>query len=240
MKRILLLTGLSVFLMSGYAHALPLVSIAELEVHNPTGASFPDGTEKNPKSQFYMTNQSDPGITIQSIFWDFSTSDGDVFIDSALGGPGFGSSSGADKGYRDYQVAPADATVPVLANSDVLTGYTGPTSFADGVQSMLLTFNDFDPNETFGLWTDLDSTLNTTGRVGNIDFNGTKTKIVFSDGSIVDFVWDLPANNGRTFLAEDLVGTPPPPPTNVIPEPSTMMLLSSGIVGAFLRKRKKA
>ena len=238
MKKVVILLAMITLLTARYAYAMPMVSIASLQLDNPTGPSFPDGTEKNPKSQFYMTNESDPGITIQSILWDFSTSAGSVFIDSALGGPGFGSSSGADKGYRNYQVAPADATVPVLANSDVLTGYTGPTSFVDGATSMLLTFNNFDPSETFGLWTDLDSTLNATGRVGNRDFDGAKTKVVFSDGSIVDFTWDLPDNDGRTFIAADLVGTIPG--TGVVPEPTTMILFGSGMVGAFLRKRKTA
>lgn len=227
---------LSMVLISTSAYALPMISLTSLQVHNPPGGTPANVETPAIKSMFVMSNESDPGINIDSILWEFASS---VFVDSAAGGPGYG-------GFRDYTVAPAgvygfggdfgahgtgEFQTTVQANSDVLAGYTGPTSFTDGANSLFLTFNDFNPGETFGFWTDIDSTNDTTGRLEGHDFDGSKTKIAFSDGSVINYIWELPGDQKRSFYAKDV--------TNAVPEPSTMLLLGSGMFGAFLRKRKK-
>ena len=186
-----------------------------------------------------MQNDSDSGINIDSILWEFESP---IFIDSASGSPGFG-------GFRDYMVSPAatyggtgagEFEITVLANSDTLTGYTGPVSFADGATSLFLTFNDFAPGEAFGFWTDLDTTNNTKGRIGSSDFNGSKTTITFSDGSILDYTWVLPDNSGRSFYAQAEIPGGGGGGGGAVPEPMTFLLFGSGgVLGAFLRKKKQ-
>jgi len=81
-----------------------------------------------------MSNNSDPGINITQITWNFISS---VFFDTTIVSPGWG-------GYRDYQVYPtaetisADSTsITIGLNSDVTTGYTGPTSIPNGNNSII-------------------------------------------------------------------------------------------------------
>ena len=190
-----------------------------------------------------MQNTSAPGIDITSIFWQFASP---IFIDSAAGAPGFGS-------FRDYEVSSAQTygtasdpfQITVLSISDVLTGYVGPLSFVDGATSLLQNFNDFNPSEAFGFWTDLDTLNDTTGRVSNADLNGSKTTVNFSDGSSLVLDWVLPANNnGRTAFcdpnntASGCIQENNQEDQNPVPEPTTLMLLSGGILGAFLRKKR--
>lgn len=169
---------------------------------------------------------------IESIKWAFASP---IFIDSAGGGSGFGSALNyVVSGAQTYS---SSFNITVGANSDVLTGYTGPTSFTDGANQLTLTFNSFDPGESFAFWTDLDTSNNNSGRVGNSDFNGTVTTIKFSDGYEKVYTWQLPNNDGRTSEAFQVGGTPT---TSTVPEPATMMLLGGGLAGiAAKRFRRK-
>src|SRR5262245_54885730 len=110
---------------------------ALLQVHNPTGGNPSNPEPAGTKSQFIMQNTSDAGVLIDSILWNFASP---IFVDSTSAAPGFG-------GFRDYTVSPADTygglnpgenQITVAANSDVLTGYTGPTSFTNGANSLSL------------------------------------------------------------------------------------------------------
>ena len=201
MKTILTFLVVGLFLNTAFLkEAKAIGGVSLIQIHNPTGPSDGSGNEAASKSQFVIQNTSTPGINITSIFWQFASP---IFIDSAAGAPGFGS-------FRNYAVSPAQTygtvsdpfQITVLSNSDVLTGYVGPTSFVDGATSLLQNFNNFNPSEAFGFWTDLDTLNNTTGRVNNADLNGSKTTVQFSDGSSLVLDWVLPNNNGRTAFCD--------------------------------------
>jgi hypothetical protein len=227
MKNVITAAGMFLILIAGSMKpAEALLDLTSLQVHSPAG---PGNPESSPKSQFVMQNDSTSGALIDSILWEFSSP---VFIDSASGGAGFGS-------FLNYTVSSAQTysgsfDITVGANSDVTTGYTGPTSFTDGINSLFLTFNDFDPNEAFAFWTDLDSTTDSSGRIIGDYFDGTKTTVTFSDGYIEEYVWNLDGNNGRSFFAQYVGGTPT---TNVVPEPASLLLLSGGMLGVLARRK---
>ena len=210
--------------------AVALTDLVSLQVHNPNG---PGNPESAPKSQFVMRNDSDPGVTINSILWTFASP---LFIDSTSSSPGFGS-------FLNYTVSPAQTygstnpgefQITVGGTSNITTGYTGPTSLTNGAISLLLTFNSFDAGEAFAFWTDLDTSNNSSGQIIGNDFNGSKTKVTFSNGYVYEYTWNLAGNNGKSFFAYDVGGQTN---TAAAPEPMSLLMLGGGLVGTFLRKK---
>lgn len=122
-----------------------------------------------------------------------------------------------------------------VGGTDVITGYTGPGSFADGSNSLAFTFNDFDVGESF-IWNidiDRDSTILT---VFGSDLIGSTGFADFSNG--LRGVGVFEAVLGNDDAAQFMIQTFTPTPG--VPEPGTwaMMILGFGLIGSQMRRRK--
>jgi hypothetical protein len=143
-----------------------------------------------------------------------------VFVDSTAAAPGVG-------GYLAGSVKSLDNV-----------GFTG-TTLTDGDTSILFQFTGFDPSEVFEFWTDIDADIH--GRVGNSDFNGSSTIVKFVNGTEFTYNWSLPDNNGRSFyaLGQGGEGDPKNHQEPAVPEPATIILFGTGLLGGALTRRKK-
>jgi len=118
--------------------------------------------------------------------------------------------------------------------SDVLTGYTGPGSFADGSTSIAFTFNNFGVGESFVWLIDVDQPGAAT--VFGNELIGSTGYADFSNGLRGTGVFEAFGNQGSQFVITAFVPNPG------VPEPATwaMLVLGFGVAGSALRRSRRA
>lgn len=128
-----------------------------------------------------------------------------------------------------------DAATPFapVGGSDVLTGYTGAASFAQGLSSYAFTFNDFQVGESFVWNIDVDSPNQAT--VFGNELIGSTGYADFSNGLRGVGTFEAFRTTGAQFVINTFTPTP------AVPEPATwgMMILGMGFVGGSMRYRTR-
>ena len=128
-----------------------------------------------------------------------------------------------------------DASLPftMMGGSGVATGYTGPTSFADGVGALAFTFTNFTVGKSFSWSIDVDSPGVAT--VFGNELLGASVYVDFSNGTRGTGVLEAIAGDpeGTRLVIRSLGG---------VPEPATWALLIAGfgMIGVSLRRRTMA
>lgn len=119
--------------------------------------------------------------------------------------------------------------------SSATTGYTGPASFADGVNSIAFTFNNFDAGEAFNWLIDVDQPGVAT--VFGEELIGSAAYADFSNGwRASGFLQPVETDPGAAqFVVRAFTALP------AIPEPGTwtMILLGFGAIGYAMRGRRE-
>lgn len=120
-----------------------------------------------------------------------------------------------------------------LGGTDVITGYTGPASFADGVNAINFTFNNFGVGESF-IW-DIDVDRPNVATVFGNELIGSTGYADFSNGLRGNGVFEAFGNTGAQFVIKTF--TPRPN----VPEPATwaMLVLGFGVLGTALRRTRR-
>ena len=117
------------------------------------------------------------------------------------------------------------------SGTDVTTGYTGPASFADGVNTINFTFNSFGVGESFVWLIDVDRP-GVAAVIGN-ELIGSTGYADFSNGLRGNGTFVAFGTQGSQFVINTFTPTPG------VPEPATwaMMIAGFGLVGSALRRR---
>ncbi len=167
---------------------------------------------------FSMTNTSDGGETVTGFRLDIAPAG--LIYDTVNGGPGIP---------NGVAFAPAGGT-------DVTTGLLlTPVVVPDGATLLSLSFGGFDPGETFRWNIDVDPAGGGDPSIYGNEMIGALAYVDFSDGQTLEGILAaVPGNpNASQFTVTGIV------PTDPVPEPGTLLLLGSGLVGFAARRRRR-
>lgn len=177
---------------------------------------------------FSFSNTSDAGESLLAFGIDLSGASGvsgvtnDLCFDTVVGGP-----CRFTGGATAFSATGGTGTSTGLQSSTVV----------DGGSTLDLTFNDFNPGETFSFVIDVDDADASNSTVLGSDMIGATAYADFSDGQRVlgTFIAVAGNSDASAFSATGTIETP-----SAIPLPAGLPLLLSGIGGlAWLRRRKR-
>ena len=223
------------------AEAVIVLDAFSAQAHT-TSANDAPPTAQHPLDfpfSFLIRNDSDPGVHITSVLLTLFNNLPlhPLFFDTTTGAPGANP-------FANYAVAPsgtysAGFNIALGANSNVTTGYTGPTTIANGATSFLMSFTGFDPGESFGFTSDIDKgNLNGDRGITGGEWTGSMLTVNFDNGGQVMTAWNIPPSdfNNRDY---GLIGSINVNQDPSVPEPSSLSLLGIGLLGLWKRRKNK-